>query len=176
MIKLIADLFLIYSVLLRFSCGYSVIKPEPVRRKCRKAKQISDFMIRKKSSGSKERLVLPYCCYCAESLSHVWLFAAPWTVALRAPLAVGFPRQEGVTIFSSRGTSSLKDGTHISCIAHLPLSHLGNPSKSRKPYKTSWSFVSHAYTTPTNSLGFNLCPKGVFWFVLSSWFSRPAFY
>ena len=54
MIKLIANLFLIYSVLLRFSCGYSVIKPEPVRRKCRKARQILDFMIRKKSSGSKK--------------------------------------------------------------------------------------------------------------------------
>ena len=50
MIKLIANLFLIYSVLLRFSCGYSVIKPEPVGRKCRKARQILDFMIRKKSS------------------------------------------------------------------------------------------------------------------------------
>ena len=27
-------------------------------------------------------------------LSHVQLFATPWTVTLQAPLSVGFPRQE----------------------------------------------------------------------------------
>ena len=30
----------------------------------------------------------------AYSLSHVRLFAIPWTVARRAPLSMGFPRQE----------------------------------------------------------------------------------
>ena len=29
-----------------------------------------------------------------KSLSHVWLFAAPWTVAYQAPLSMGFSRQE----------------------------------------------------------------------------------
>ena len=29
-----------------------------------------------------------------ESLSCVWLFATPWSVALQAPLPMGFPRQE----------------------------------------------------------------------------------
>ena len=29
-----------------------------------------------------------------ESLSHVWLFVTPWSVARQAPLFVGFPRQE----------------------------------------------------------------------------------
>lgn len=58
MTKLIANLFLIYSVLLRFNCGYSVIKPEPVGRKHRKARQILDFMIWKRSSGSKELFFL----------------------------------------------------------------------------------------------------------------------
>ena len=28
------------------------------------------------------------------SLSRVWLFAAPWTVAFQVPLSVGFPRQQ----------------------------------------------------------------------------------
>ena len=28
------------------------------------------------------------------SLSHVWLFATPWSVAHQAPLSMGFPRQE----------------------------------------------------------------------------------
>ena len=29
-----------------------------------------------------------------KSLSHVWLFATPWTVAHQAPLSMGFSRQE----------------------------------------------------------------------------------
>ena len=29
-----------------------------------------------------------------KSLSHVWLFATPWTVAHKAPLAMEFSRQE----------------------------------------------------------------------------------
>ena len=33
------------------------------------------------------------CCW-AESLSRVWLFATPWTVARQAPLSMGFSRQE----------------------------------------------------------------------------------
>ena len=31
---------------------------------------------------------------CVKSLSHVQLFATPWTVAHRAPLSMGFSRQE----------------------------------------------------------------------------------
>ena len=31
---------------------------------------------------------------CAQSLGHVWLFVAPWTVAHQASLSVGFSRQE----------------------------------------------------------------------------------
>ena len=30
----------------------------------------------------------------AKSLSRVWLFASPWTVACQAPLSMGFSRQE----------------------------------------------------------------------------------
>ena len=33
---------------------------------------------------------VPYVCV----LSHVWLFVTPWTVALQAPLSIGFPTQE----------------------------------------------------------------------------------
>ena len=33
-------------------------------------------------------------CVCAQSLSHVWLFATTWTVARQAPLFLEFPRQE----------------------------------------------------------------------------------
>ena len=44
-----------------------------------------------------------YICICIyiyvhdanpQSLSNVWLFEAPWTVAHQAPLSMGFPRQE----------------------------------------------------------------------------------
>ena len=31
---------------------------------------------------------------CVRTLSHIRLFAIPWTVALQAPLSMGFPRQE----------------------------------------------------------------------------------
>ena len=31
---------------------------------------------------------------CAQLLSHVWLFASPWTVALKMPLSMGFSWQE----------------------------------------------------------------------------------
>ena len=40
------------------------------------------------------------CCFFylevvkVKSLSHVWLFATPWTVALQAPLSMEFSRQE----------------------------------------------------------------------------------
>ena len=33
-------------------------------------------------------------CVCVKSLSHVRLFATPWTVARQAPLSVGFSSQE----------------------------------------------------------------------------------
>ena len=52
-------------------------------------------------SLSKPTLILspnPSILFCksmrAQSLSRVWLFAFPWTVALQAPLNMEFPRQE----------------------------------------------------------------------------------
>ena len=35
-----------------------------------------------------------WACKHAQSLTHVWLFATPWTVTCQAPLSVGFSRQE----------------------------------------------------------------------------------
>ena len=40
---------------------------------------------------------MAYCstvCVCAQSYSHVQLFATPWTVAHQAPLSIEFFRQE----------------------------------------------------------------------------------
>ena len=36
----------------------------------------------------------PVTLRCAQFLSHIWLFATPWTVAHQAPLSMGFTRQE----------------------------------------------------------------------------------
>ena len=33
-------------------------------------------------------------CVCTQSLSHIWVFATPWTVASQAPLSMGFSRQK----------------------------------------------------------------------------------
>ena len=60
---------------------------------------------------------------CAQSLSCLWLFMTPWTVAHQAPLSMGFSRQEildWVVISSSREPSQCRDWTLISflsCIA-----------------------------------------------------------
>ena len=35
------------------------------------------------------------CVYvCVQSLNYVWLFATPWIVAHKAPLSIGFFKQE----------------------------------------------------------------------------------
>ena len=40
-------------------------------------------------------LIVTACgCTLSRSLSHVWLFATPWTMAHQAPLSMGFARQE----------------------------------------------------------------------------------
>ena len=40
-------------------------------------------------------LIVTACgCTLSRSLSHVWLFATPWTMAHQAPLSIGFSRQE----------------------------------------------------------------------------------
>ena len=58
-----------------------------------------------------------FCC--ALSLSHVWFLVTPWTVALQAPLSMGFFRQEleWAVILSSRGSSQPRDRTQVSHIA-----------------------------------------------------------
>ena len=58
--------------------------------------------------------------YSLTVLSHVRLFATPWTVAHQAPLSMGFFRQQywgGLAISFSKGSSQTRDQTQISCIA-----------------------------------------------------------
>ena len=54
------------------------------------------------------------CVSMLNCFSHVWLFAALWTVAHQAPLSMGFSRQEywiGLPCPSSRGSSQPRDQT-----------------------------------------------------------------
>ena len=46
-----------------------------------------------RSIDSSKKLYLKVCV-CVKSLSHVQLFATPWTVAHEAPLSMGFSRKE----------------------------------------------------------------------------------
>ena len=55
-----------------------------------------------------------------KSLSHVQLFATPWTIAFQVPPFMGFPRQEcwsGLPFPSPEESSRPKDQTQVSCIA-----------------------------------------------------------
>ena len=60
------------------------------------------------------------CVVCAQSASHVPLFANQWTAACQAPLSMGFHRQEywiWLAISFSKGSSQLRDQTLVSCIS-----------------------------------------------------------
>ena len=54
---------------------------------------------------------------CAQSLSHAWLFATPWSVAHQAPVSMGIlwaRKLEWVAIPFSRGPSQPRDRTQVS--------------------------------------------------------------
>ena len=69
-------------------------------------------------------------CVCAQSLSHVQLFAAPWTVNCQAPLPMEFPRQEYWSGVPLPTPGALPDpGIHLLYwrVDSLPLAPTGNP-------------------------------------------------
>ena len=70
-------------------------------------------------STPNHRLQNIYLCE-LQSLSRVWLFATPWTVAHQAPLSMGILQArilQRVAIPFPRGSSQPRDWTHISCTA-----------------------------------------------------------
>ena len=68
-------------------------------------------------SQSEKSLQILKKAVCALSHSVVSdTLVTPWTVAHQAPLSMGFPRQEYWNISFSRGSSSLRDWTCVSCI------------------------------------------------------------
>ena len=73
----------------------------------------------------------PYLC-CISSLSCVWLFATPWTVARQAPLSTGILQARilgWVAMPSSRGLPNpgIKPRQPALQADSLPLSHWGSP-------------------------------------------------
>ena len=63
----------------------------------------SKYLYRPQASHMGEKISLntlsfgnpvPLACMHAQTLSRIWLFATPWTVAHQAPLSMGFPRQK----------------------------------------------------------------------------------
>ena len=65
-----------------------------------------------------------------QALSHVQLFATPWTIARQIPLSMGFPRQEywsGLPFPSSGDLptqgSRPRDRTQVSCVGRRILYH-----------------------------------------------------
>ena len=48
-------------------------------------------------------------CVCAQSLSRVWLFVTPWTVAHQASLSMGFSRLQYWSGFSFPSPGALPD-------------------------------------------------------------------
>ena len=60
-----------------------------MREECR-----SPHLLHSRHAGQQSVLGALPLCVCAKSLSHVQLFATPWTVVHQAPLSMGFSRQE----------------------------------------------------------------------------------
>ena len=69
--------------------------------------------------------LINHLCVHAQLLSHVWLFATPWTVAHQAPLSTRSPRQNtGVGYhFLLQGIFPTRDRTHVSCTDRWILYH-----------------------------------------------------
>ena len=81
-----------------FSCQHKHSTTQGVIRKATKGVWVQINIL---FSYCKLRSVSSWCfescrliCVCAQSLTGVWLFATPWTVAHQAPLSMGFQRQE----------------------------------------------------------------------------------
>ena len=67
-----------------------------------------------------------FVCVHAQSLSGVWLFATPWTVAYQAPSVHRVSQArilEWAAISISRGSSQSRDWTCVSCIGRGILDH-----------------------------------------------------
>ena len=85
-------------------------------------------------------------CVCAQSLSCVWLFAIPWTIAHQAPLSTEFSRQEywsGLP-FPTPGIIFLTQGLNSHLLRLLALtSRFFTTAPSGKPTNQQVSLVDY---------------------------------
>ena len=83
-------------------------------------------------------------CVC-DSLSHVWLFATPWTIPCQAPLTMEFSRQEDWSGLAFSSPGDLPDPGTDSGLLHWPADSL--PSEPQgMPLKFP---VSHLFIPPS---------------------------
>ena len=81
-------------------------------------------------------------CVCVQSLSRVWLFAAPWTVVHQVLLSVGFPRQEywNELPFPTQGTLS-DPGIELTSLASPALAGEFFTTSTSWKAPRSWSSI-----------------------------------
>ena len=82
-----------------------------------------------------------------KSLSHVWLFATPWTAAYQAPPSMGFSRHEywsGVPLPSPSSSSVMSNS-----LAPHGLQHARLPCPSTSPGACSNSYLLSQWCHPT---------------------------
>ena len=87
-----------------------------------------------------------------KSLSHVWLFATPWTVAYQAPPSMGFSRQEcwsGLPFLTQESNSGLP---HCRQMLYR-LSHQGSPMAQWLKKKKIHLPMQETQATQVRSLG-----------------------
>ena len=89
-----------------------------------------------------------------KSLSHVWLFATPWTAAYQAPPSMGFSRQEywsGVPLPSPSSSSVMSNS-----LAPHGLQHARLPCPSPSPGACTNSYPLSRWCHPT--ISFSVIP------------------
>ena len=115
-----------------------------------------------------------------QSLSHVRLFATPWTVAHQAPLSMGFSWASilgSVAISSSRGSSQIRDLTCVSCNWHadsLPLAPPGKLQVGKRKVEVAQSCTTlcdHMDCSPPGS-----SVHGIFQAIVLEWIAIRRLY
>ena len=105
-----------------------------------------------------------YSYQCVWLFSHVWLFATPWTVALQAPLSMGFPRQEywsGLPFPSpwdlphsgiKPGSPALQAGSFLMCHRGSPVGWHLSADQEETSVETEWAHTFMLYVPASRTL------------------------
>ena len=94
-----------------------------------------------------------HACLLTQLLSHVWLFATPWTVAHQASLSIGFFLQWGCHFFlqGNLPDSGIKPVSHALAGGFFTTEPPGKPQLFIiKTWNGIWKAVQFRITVPTN--------------------------